>query len=137
MKKMQSWTLPELVPRFAEKIVIIPLRSKDVSGKLVASDQGKEDHVFQNSEKNVSGKKKKSKKFSQKMIKQSSMKRCSKKFHCNDCGGSFSELQRHINAVHLKIKPYECEHCQKSFGNLAKIFLIPIKFPIKQKLLPE
>ena len=105
----------------AEKIVIIPLRSKDVSGKLVASDQGKEDHVLQNSEKNVSGKKKKSKKFSQKMVKQPSMKKCSKKFHCNDCGGSFSELQRHINAVHLKIKPYKCEHCQKSFGNLSHL----------------
>ena len=22
-------------------------------------------------------------------------------------------MQRHINAVHLKIKPYECEQCQK------------------------
>ena len=48
----------------AEKVVIIPLRSKDVRDKLVENYQGKEDNVLDNGEKKVSKKKKKSKKIS-------------------------------------------------------------------------
>ena len=35
----------------SEKVVIIPLRSKDVSGKLDANDQGKEDNILEKVEK--------------------------------------------------------------------------------------
>ena len=98
----------------AEKIVIIPLRSKDLSGKLVTSGQGKEDYVLHNGEK-------KSKKISS---KGSSMKKYPKQFNCNNCAASFilkSKLQRHINAVHLNLKPYECDHCQMSFAQKSDI----------------
>ena len=53
----------------AEKVVIIPLRSRDVSGELVVNDQGKEDNVLDNGEKKVSKKKKKSKKTSRTKVK--------------------------------------------------------------------
>jgi uncharacterized Zn-finger protein len=102
----------------AEKVVIIPLKSKDVRGKHVANYQGKEDNVLDNGEKEVSEKKKKSKKNTRKKAKVSSMKRYPKLF-CNDCGGSFlfkSQLQSHINAVHQKIRPFECDQCQKTFS---------------------
>ena len=102
----------------AEKVVIIPLRSKDVRGKHVANYQGKEDNVLDNGEKEVSEKKKKSKKNTLKKAKVSSMKRYPKLF-CNDCGGSFlfkSQLQSHLNEVHLKLRPYECDQCQKTFS---------------------
>ena len=85
---------------------------------IVVSDQGKEDNVLDNGEKKVSKKKKKSKKIYEKKEKVSSMKRYPKLF-CNDCGASFiykSELQRHINAIHLKLKPYECGLCEMSFA---------------------
>ena len=52
-------------------------------------------------------------------LKGSSMKKHPKQFNCNDCRGSFIgkvDLQRHINAVHLKMKPYECDQCHKSFN---------------------
>ena len=46
------------------------------------------------------------------------------KLNCNDCGASFiqkSALQTHINAVHLKLTPYECNLCKMSFaGNLKR-----------------
>ena len=48
----------------AEKVVIIPLRSKDDSSKIVVSDQGKEDNVLDNGEKKISKKRNKSKKVS-------------------------------------------------------------------------
>jgi uncharacterized Zn-finger protein len=110
----------------AEKVVIIPLRSKDDSSKVVVSDQGKENNVLDNGEKKVSKKKKKSKKISGTKLKGSSMKKYANKFNCNDCGASFInkfDLQMHINAVHLKLTPYECDLCKMSFsykGNLNK-----------------
>ena len=96
-------------------IVIIPPRSKDVSDDLVAIDQGKEDE----GDGKVSEKKKTPKKISCKKVKGSSMKTYSQKFNCNDCGGSFRDkghLKRHINAVHLKLKPYECDQCKIAFA---------------------
>ena len=42
-----------------------------------------------------------------------------KPYECDDCGASFimkSDLQMHINAVHLKLKPYECDLCAMSFA---------------------
>ena len=85
---------------------------------LIVNDQGKEDNVLDNGEKEVSEKKKKSKKNTLKKAKVSSMKRYPKLF-CNDCGGSFlfkSQLQSHLNEVHLKLRPYECDQCQKTFS---------------------
>ena len=38
---------------------------------------------------------------------------------CQYCQKSFSrehEMRKHINAVHLKIKPFECEKCKKTFS---------------------
>jgi uncharacterized Zn-finger protein len=103
----------------AEKVVIIPLRSRDVSGELVVNDQGKEDNVFDNGEKKVSRKKKKSRKISRTKVKGSSTKKYENKLNCNDCGDSFiykSHLLMHINAVHLKLKPYQCDLCEMSFA---------------------
>ena len=100
-----------------QEIVIIPLRSRDVNGKLVASGQGKENNVLDNGEK-----KKKSKKISHKKVKGSSMKKHPKQFNCDICGALIigkeakRNLQNHINAIHLKIKPFECEYCKKSFS---------------------
>lgn len=31
-------------------------------------------------------------------------------------GSNKRNLQRHINLVHLKLKPYHCKHCGRSFG---------------------
>ena len=51
-----------------------------------------------------------------------------KPYECDDCGASFimkSDLQMHINAVHLKLKPYECDLCAMSFarkGDLTNEF---------------
>ena len=93
---------------------IIPIRSKNVNGKLVACDPFKED----DSEKKVLRKKKKPQKISCKEINGLSMKNLSKEFKCSDCGASFTTkraIEFHINAIHLKVKPYECEQCKKSF----------------------
>ena len=90
----------------------------DVSGELIASNQDKEDNVLENGEKEVSEKKKKSKKISRNSHF-SSIEKNANKFNCNDCGASFiqkSRLQRHINEVHLKIKPCECDLCAMSFS---------------------
>lgn len=38
---------------------------------------------------------------------------------CQECGSSFPKrgnLARHIQTVHLKLKPFQCEHCSASFG---------------------
>ena len=102
-----------------ENIVIIPLRSRDVSGKRVASHEGKKDNVLDNVEE-----KKKLKKISRKKVKRSSMKKHSKQFKCTYCGKSSNDkkgLQRHVNAVHLKIKPHECDQCEKSFAHKADL----------------
>ena len=101
----------------AENVVIIPVRRKDARGELIVSDQGKEDNVLDNDKKKVSKKNKKSKKISLKKVKGSSMKRYPK-IMCNECGASFTSknaLQLHINAIHLKLKPYECDLCKMSF----------------------
>ena len=101
----------------ANKIVILPLRSKKVNGKLFASDQVKEDTFHDNGDKKVS--EKKSTKISCKNVKVLSKRKYTKAIKCNDCGASFrrkSELQCHINAVHLKLKPYVCDQCRKSFA---------------------
>ena len=100
-----------------DKIVIIPLRSKKVNVKLVTSDQGNEGNSLVDGKKKVSEKKKKSMKIFQKQG--SAKKKSPQKFQCNDCGASFAlkrHLQRHINAVHLKLKPYVCDQCKKSFS---------------------
>ena len=103
----------------AEKVDIISLMRKDESSGLVATDQGKEDNVLDNGEKNVPKKKKKSKKISGTKVKGSSMKKYENKFNCNDCGASFlykSWLQKHINTVHLKIaNKFNCNDCGASF----------------------
>ena len=50
----------------------------------------------------------------------------SKKCVCDFCGTCFrhkSELQHHVNGVHLKLKPFQCESCELSFtlnGDLKK-----------------
>ena len=87
----------------AGKIVTIPLRSKK---------------VLDNVEKKVSEKKKKSKKISRKKVKGSSMKKNLKKIKCNECGAFIrkADLQSHNDAVHLKLKPFECDQCKKSFS---------------------
>ena len=38
---------------------------------------------------------------------------------CNSCGKYFPckyTLNRHINSVHLKLKPYKCDNCDISFS---------------------
>ena len=101
----------------ANKIVILPLRSKKVNGKLFASDQVKENTFHDNADTKVSGKK--LTKISCKNVKVLSKRKCTKAIKCNDCGALFrgkSLLQRHIIAVHLKLKPYKCDQCRKSFA---------------------
>ena len=58
------------------------------------------------------------KKDSQK-AEQSTIKKEAGKLTCEHCGSSFdkkSQLQLHVNAVHLKLKPFKCEKCQKFFS---------------------
>lgn len=38
---------------------------------------------------------------------------------CKECGSSFPKrgnLARHIQTVHMKLKPFQCDHCHASFG---------------------
>ena len=116
-KNSNARNIPKKSKYDAENIVIIPLRSRDVSGKRVASHEGKKDNVLDNVEE-----KKKLKKISRKKVKRSSMKKHSKQFKCTYCGKSSTakkNLKRHVNAVHLKIKPHECDQCEKSFAHKA------------------
>ena len=97
----------------AEKIVIIPLRSKDVIGNPVETDQGKEDNgLLDNGEKKVSEVK----------IKPS------KKVICKKCDAPFGgkqHLEYHMNRVHLNVKPYACSFCENAFftKNILKTHL--------------
>ena len=121
----------------AEKVVIIHLRSKDESSKLVVNDQNKEDNVLDKGEKEVSEKNKKSKKNIRMNVKVSSMKKYPKKFTCNDCGASFNfkcQLQIHVDTVHLKLKPYECDSCKMLFSKKSNM-IAHIK-AIHQKMRP-
>ena len=101
----------------AEKIGIIPPSNRDMSGsKFVANDQGKEDYVFQNCEKNVSGKKKKSKKISGKKVKES--------LTCQYCGKSFvskQSVKMHIDAIHFQLRPFSCDYCEETFTQKSNL----------------
>ena len=101
----------------AEKIGIIPPSNRDMSGgKLVANDQCKEDYVFQNCEKNVSGKKKKSKKISGKKVKES--------LSCQYCGKSFvskQSVKMHIDAIHFQLRPFSCDYCEETFTQKSNL----------------
>ena len=47
-----------------------------------------------------------------------------KKAICNECEAPFDQMQRlehHMNKVHLNVKPYECNFCQKAFFIKAKL----------------
>ena len=40
------------------------------------------------------------------------------KYLCNECDKSFRDnfdLKRHVDIVHLKLKPFKCAYCDKSF----------------------
>ena len=42
-----------------------------------------------------------------------------KPYSCKFCKYSFhrkSDIERHVTSVHLKIRPFTCQHCDKSFG---------------------
>ena len=42
-----------------------------------------------------------------------------KNLNCDSCGKYFpkkSMLKNHIDSVHLKLKPYKCEDCDKTFS---------------------
>ena len=111
-----------------KNVVIIPLRGKGVS---VAGDEGKKDNVLDNVEK-----KKKLQEISGKKVKRPSMKKHPKQkhvhtvhlkirpFECEQCQKSFikkNHLKDHINAIHLKIKPYECHQCKMSFAQKSQL----------------
>ena len=40
-------------------------------------------------------------------------------YECEDCKKSFKtrkDLNRHINGIHLKFKPFQCCHCEAAFN---------------------
>ncbi|KAH7311875.1 hypothetical protein BKA65DRAFT_558506 [Rhexocercosporidium sp. MPI-PUGE-AT-0058] len=39
---------------------------------------------------------------------------------CPYCAESFTTLNTHINSVHRKLRPYECEYCQRVFAERSK-----------------
>ena len=43
---------------------------------------------------------------------------------CDECGKSLSDncaLKLHVNAVHLKLKPFKCEHCDTFFTTISNL----------------
>ena len=51
-------------------------------------------------------------------------KKITKRFICNYCDINVSTkngLKDHINAIHLKIKPYKCGKCEKSYTQKYKL----------------
>jgi hypothetical protein len=58
-------------------------------------------------------------KFQQPVSKKNQVKGAFQTLHCQICSKAYSrnsELEVHVNAVHLKIKPFKCEICPKAFG---------------------
>ena len=41
--------------------------------------------------------------------------------HCHKCLASKQSLQRHIDTVHLGLKPFKCDFCDKSFGEKGNL----------------
>ena len=53
-------------------------------------------------------------------------KKCAskKRFVCDDCGYAFGykfALERHVNSVHLKLKPFKCNQCENSFSSESNL----------------
>jgi len=47
-----------------------------------------------------------------------------KRFVCDDCGYAFGykfALERHVNSVHLKLKPFKCNQCENSFSSESNL----------------
>jgi uncharacterized Zn-finger protein len=58
-------------------------------------------------------------KFQQTVSKKNQVKGAFQTLHCQICSKAYSrnsELEVHVNAVHLKIKPFKYEICPKAFG---------------------
>ncbi|XP_017013050.2 zinc finger protein 664 [Drosophila takahashii] len=54
------------------------------------------------------------------MLLQHMLKHSSEKLPCEHCGRPFArrfELEAHVQAVHLKLKPFACGHCPESFAS--------------------
>lgn len=44
---------------------------------------------------------------------------CDKPYICTICGNTFSllsNLTKHIDEVHYKMRPFECHHCNRKFS---------------------
>ena len=45
---------------------------------------------------------------------------------CDECGKSYRyklDLKRHVDGVHLKLKPFKCEHCDESFDRSRNLIV--------------